>query len=340
MILVVMEPSKIISKLREITYNEYDLVVQSPEVVDTWVEICDHINGFDLDYNNPVLESLNNYANKINQDYDVILHNPIVPAAQHKYSRLKFFYRLPYYMFRAFQEYRTHPDINYKNFICTFNGSAHVSRKLLTAHLHKMGYYNPDYASKNFSTSNEELDGILDNLVGEDSRFYRKFFITDDDFLQSTNGFGHSVDNRLRHHVNINNLEAPLTQSFIHLVSESMSTSYHPFVTEKPLYSIVTRGLFVVYGQPRYYDYFEHHFGFKKYNRIFDYSFDQIENPVERLIALTDMLSKFKNLTTDDWQDLYQMEQDTIEFNYNNYFSGEYLKQLESSTCPWYAKTW
>jgi hypothetical protein len=102
----------------------------------------------------------------------------------------------------------------------------------------------------------------------------------------------------------------------------------------------VTRGLFVVYGQPRYYDYFEHHFGFKKYNRIFDYSFDQIENPVERLIALTDMLSKFKNLTTDDWQDLYQMEQDTIEFNYNNYFSGEYLKQLESSTCPWYAKTW
>jgi hypothetical protein len=335
-----MEPSKIISKLREITYNEYDLVVQSPECVSQTVEICDHINGFDLDYNNLVLDALNRYAIKTDQDYEVIVHNPLMPAIHARYNRLKFFYRLPYYMFRAFQTYRTHPDIDYKNFICTFNGSAHVSRKLLTAHLHKLGFYNPDYASKNFSTSNEELDGILDNLVGDNSRFYRKFFITDDDFLQSINGFGHNTNNRLKHHKNIFNLETPITQSFVHLVSESMSTSYHPFVTEKPLYSIVTRGLFVVYGQPRYYDYFEHHFGFKKYDRIFDYSFDQIDNPVERLVALTDMLSKFKNLTTDDWQDLYQMEQDTIEYNYDNYFSGNYLKQLELNTCPIHPKIW
>ena len=41
------------------------------------------------------------------------------------------------------------------------------------------------------------------------------------------------------------------------------------------------------------------------------------------------MVSKFSNLSIADWHDLYLIEQDTIEYNYEHYFSGNYLKILE-----------
>jgi hypothetical protein len=40
------------------------------------------------------------------------------------------------------------------------------------------------------------------------------------------------------------------------------------------------------------------------------------------------MISKFSVLSSDDWKDLYLLEQDAIEYNYNHYFSGDYLTVL------------
>jgi len=70
------------------------------------------------------------------------------------------------------------------------------------------------------------------------------------------------------------------------------------------------------------------YYGFKQYNKIFDYSFDEIKNPVKRLIRLMEMISKFAYLSVDDWHDLYNMETDTIEYNYDHYYSKGYLKKL------------
>ena len=107
-----------------------------------------------------------------------------------------------------------------------------------------------------------------------------------------------------------------------------MATSYYPFVTEKFLYSVVTRGLFLSYAQPGWHSHVEKYYGFKKYTKLFDYRFDNIENPVERLIELITMISKFEKLTPVEWHDLYLLEQDTIEYNYDHYFSGAYHEQL------------
>jgi hypothetical protein len=41
------------------------------------------------------------------------------------------------------------------------------------------------------------------------------------------------------------------------------------------------------------------------------------------------MISKFSKLSAHDWHDLYQLEANTIEFNYDWYFSKDYIKQLE-----------
>jgi hypothetical protein len=111
-------------------------------------------------------------------------------------------------------------------------------------------------------------------------------------------------------------------------VSETLATSYYPFVTEKFLYSIVTQGLFLVYAQPGWHDHVEKYYGFKKYTKLFDYGFDSIHNPVERLVELMSMISKFSILTPHEWHDLYLIEQDTIEYNHNHYFSGNYLTML------------
>ena len=61
---------------------------------------------------------------------------------------------------------------------------------------------------------------------------------------------------------------------------------------------------------------------------MFDYRFDAIQNPVERLVELMTMISKFSVLSSDDWKDLYLLEQDTIEYNYDHYFSKDYLVAL------------
>jgi hypothetical protein len=108
-----------------------------------------------------------------------------------------------------------------------------------------------------------------------------------------------------------------------------MATSYYPFVTEKFLYSIVTRGLFLSYAQPGWHDHIEKYYGFKKYTKLFDYRFDTIQNPVERLVELMTMISKFSVLSTDDWYDLYLLQLEEIEYNYDHYFSGDYLKCLK-----------
>jgi hypothetical protein len=108
-----------------------------------------------------------------------------------------------------------------------------------------------------------------------------------------------------------------------------MAASYYPFVTEKFLYSVVTRGLFLSYAQPGWHAHLEKYYGFKPYTKLFDYRFDTIENPVERLVELMTMISKFSVLSSDDWKDLYLLEQDSIEYNYNHYFSGDYLNCLK-----------
>jgi hypothetical protein len=225
-------------------------------------------------------------------------------------------------------KYNTHPEIDFKNFVCSFNGSAHVSRKLLTAILQRFGYYNTEYCSKNFTFSVGMLDGHIADYVSDQNNFYRKFFIDNnsDVFFNTINSFGHVQYN---HEKNIYNLESKLTQSFLHIVSETMATSYVPFVTEKFLYSVVTRGLFLAYAQPEWHDHVEKYYGFKKYTKLFDYRFDAIQNPIERLVELMCMISKFSKLSCHEWHDLYLLEQETIEYNYDHYFSGDYLKSLE-----------
>lgn len=293
------------------------------------VILPDHLGGFDQSMTCSVLETVNQLAKgrKITVDTEYIFDQSV--RGQYPNLNLKFSAKLHNKLLSKLLGYNQHPVNQFENFLCSFNGSPHVSRKLLASILYKFGWFDLNYCSKNFSYSADVLDGHIADYVGYSNNFYRKFFISDEceNFFQTINSFGHV---RFDHAQNIYNLERQLTRSFLHIVSETMATSFYPFYGEKFLYSIVTRGLFLAYAQPGWHAHVEKYYGFQKYTRLFDYRFDSIQNPVERLVEIMVMISKFSILSKDDWQDLYEMESDTIEFNYNHYRSGDYLKYLKT----------
>jgi len=314
--------------MQRLTYRHYEKILAKEQFLNQSTFIADHLNGFEKDLTNKIFNVLSETGNK----YRIYTQYIIDKNLQQKYQDLCINFSPDdqnLINLKHFNTYNTHPPINFKNFLCSFNGSDRVSRKLLVAILEKFGYFTNNYCSKNFSYSTDILDGHLQDYVGDRNRFYRKFFIEEhsENFFQSIISFGHV---RFEHAKNIYNLEHKLTQSFLHIVSETLATSYVPFVTEKFLYSIVTRGLFLAYAQPGWHAHVEKYYGFKRYTKLFDYKFDVIENPVERLVELMSMIAKFSKLSTDDWKDLYNMELDIIEFNYDHYFGGNYLKHLKN----------
>jgi hypothetical protein len=312
-----------------IPFNCYSVIDNGTFPPGEDIFLIDHLTGFDSDIKNLLLDKLVNCkCNNI-----VYLQYVITPELKARYASIdiRFSAELQNSInFVKHAGYNIHPALDYKNFICSFNGSAHISRKFLVSLLHKFKYFNPDYCSKNFSYLSTNLSGHIQEYQGQNTQFYNKFFLdpSSENFFQTVNSFGHV---RFDHARNIYNLEHKLTQSFLHIVSETMATSYYPFVTEKFLYSIVTRGLFLAYAQPGWHSHLDQYYGFKRYNKLFDYRFDSIQNPVERLVELMSMISKFSVLSTGDWRDLYLLEQDTIEYNYDHYFSGNYLKMLEKN---------
>jgi len=296
--------------------NEFDDVFSSSNSC----AVVDHLGGFNINTENEMLDAILSVNNDIIIHVEYILHETVYG------NNTRFYNETPLY--RHFHGYNVHPRIEFDNFLCSFNGSAHVSRQLLSSIINKFGYFNPVYCSKNFAYSNGFISEQLRHLdlTTNEIQLYSKFFIDNSEFNDTIYSFGHV---RYDHARNIYNLEDKLTKSFVHIVSETMATSYCPSVSEKFLYSIVTRGLFVAYAQPNWHAHIEQYYGFKLYDTIFDYRFDKIKNPVKRLVALMEMISKFSHLSIDDWNDLYLMEQDNIEYNYDHYFSKRYLDVLK-----------
>lgn len=313
-------------------YTEFESTEQL-ETLPSEFLLIDHAYGFDKDFNNILLDRLQELAIKKDRTYKVNCTQFYCNNIKKKYNRLNITFNFNLQcqiMWEIMSSYNAHLPNTFDNFICSFNGSEHVSRKLLLAVIEQMGWFRPDYISKNFSFTVDQLDGHINELIPQQSRLYRKFFINENSnvFFQQINSFGH---NRFQHNVNIQTLQPKITSSWLHLVSESLSTSYHPYITEKFLYSVLNRGLFLTYGQPGWHAHLEKYYGFRKFEQIFDYSFDNIQNPIVRLVNMIGMLSPFSRLSKFDWHDLYLLEFDTIEYNYDHYYSKKYLQHLKKA---------
>ena len=298
--------------------------------------IVDHMGGFDAGGNNQILAKINDYAQAIKKTFTIYYHN-ILPHTVHqnyKNLSLKFSAQLQHEMnFIHFLDLKIpSTEKNFKNFVCSFSGTEHVSRQFLTSALHKFGWTCSDYTTKNFSTFKDRVDGNISKYFKSeiDDRFYRKFILLDDPGSDEFYNNTISIDYlRFDHKHNMLALIEKINQSFVQIVSETFGTSAVPFVTEKFLYGIVAKSLWVSYGQQHWHSNLANTYGFKLYDTIFNYDFDQIENPVIRLVELLTMLSKFSHLTPAEWHDLYLIEQHTIEYNYDHYISKRYMEFLK-----------
>jgi hypothetical protein len=312
------------------------------------VQIGDHLGGFDLQLRNDTLDQLQAFADQQQQKITLYFSYLANDKIKSNYPGINFkSFVFGGHWYEHFKNYHEHPILDFNNFVCSFNGSSHVSRRLLVSVLEKFGWFDSRYSSKNFAFTADMLDGHIKLLVGESDNFYRKFFLDQtnkdfyetvymlgqDPYLHKSNDHANNVY-KLAHdpgnHIqNIYRLENAITQSFLHVVSETMATNYYPLVTEKFLYSVVTRGLFLCYGPPGWHNQIEQCFGFRLYKNLFDYDFDLVQNPVERLLKLMSLISKFRVLSKNDWHDLYAIEQENIEYNHDHYHSGNYIKYLE-----------
>ena len=309
--------------------DKYSDILKLSTVPDS-IYISDHLGGFTKTFENGIFNNLNVKAQKAQKKICVYYDEIIDDRIRLNYPNLEFkfyWFTKKGEVFSSLENYKIHPELDFKNFLCSFNGAPHNGRKLLVSIIEKFGWFNPDYSSKNFQLDAKKIDGyVSDYVTGDQERIYNKFFTTSDNFNQTIyRSFG---KHNYEHGKNIHNLENQLTKSFLNLVSETEAMSYYPHVTEKFLYSIITRGLYLAYAPPGWHEHVEKYYGFKRYNKLFDYGFDSIQNPIKRLVELISMIQKFSILSSDDWRDLYLLELDTITFNYNHYFSKDYQKCL------------
>jgi hypothetical protein len=297
------------------------------------LHILDHLQGFDLTNHNEILEYLNH--NSLCKNTQIFTAYMFDDRIRSRYSNLDLKFSLfQIWPFTSLTKFENTYQRNFKNFLCCFNGGGHVSRQFLTSALYKRGWFNPEYCSKNFTADRNQIDGNVQFYSNELNEQLHHEFIIDYSsdagiFYSDIIGYDYS---KLNHHSNLTVLNQKLSESFVNVISESLATSNYPFVSEKFLYSVLTKGLFVAYAQPGWHTHLETCWGFKKFTKVFDYSFDLIINPIERLMALFAMLEKFNKLSAHDWHDLYKLEQDTIDFNYDHYHSKNYLHILIDQT--------
>jgi hypothetical protein len=303
------------------------------QVSDTKYSLYDHGCGFDKNLHNESLD-------KIQDSKEVLLAYVVNDQIRNNYKHLHFQFDFNYaaWCLNNFPDIKSSQQKTFKNFISSFNGVKHDSRQLLVSALQKFNYFDPKFNTKNFVTSSQEIDGLIcDYLENDQERLYRKFILADDEFYSSiyskkyldymNDTYGKKF---IGHCAKV--LAPCVFFSFLHIVSETMGTSYYPFVSEKILYPVAFKNLWVGYAQPNWHHYVEKHYGFKLYHKVFDYKFDNIQNPIHRLLEMMFMVSKFEKLTNHEWHDLYLLEQDTIDYNYDWYMSRQYQKHLECFT--------
>ena len=119
-------------------------------------------------------------------------------------------------------------------------------------------------------------------------------------------------------------LEQGFAKSFLYVATETVFDYPNQLISEKIFKSFINRRPFVVVG-PAYTLKRLHQLGFKTFDRIIDESYDDIADPSDRLLAVTDIVSTVSNYTVTELQQLAQDIEDIIEYNYD-YYCNHYCK--------------
>lgn len=197
------------------------------------------------------------------------------------------------------------------NFLCCFNRTGNVGRQWLVEELFKRGWFDPNYCSKCFQSPANHIDVKLHN--------FRKAIICHSADISETDALA-----------NLAELSPLIKSSFINLVSETVPENYVPFPTEKFLFPVLNHRLWLAYAPPGYHKFLSEILGFRLYDDFFDYSFDDILDPKERLNALLNSVEPFSTLTKKAWDSVYKVLEPAIEYNHQWATSGQFIDRIRN----------
>lgn len=323
---------------------EYELI---QPVDSNTVRLVDHLFGFDSTFENYLLRAFDDLEQPITIHTEYILDDQV----KRKYPNLDIRFAavtmiqgnnllaVDRYARLVDQDLPTDVKVN---FLSSFNKAANTGRIWLVLWLHDLGWFNDEYCSKHFEIVNTPREGwvwspipdevlyLYSKYIGNDYNLFTKKY-TRNQFLKKIIKFEKIIKFGNQQHTTSDDLKilAKLNQlSFVNLVAETGPTNSIPFPTEKSLFPVVHKTLWVAYAPPGHHKFMFEKFGFRPY-QCFDYAFDQEPDPVERLGKLTLMLTKFSKMTPDQWQDIYNQEKETIEFNFEHVASGSFLTLIQ-----------
>lgn len=124
-------------------------------------------------------------------------------------------------------------------------------------------------------------------------------------------------------------LLSPITElmkSFIFLVTETCFFQTKTHLTEKIFKPIVLRMPFILAGCAHNLEYLRS-YGFKTFSAYWDESYDSIEDPIERLQAITGVLKTISNMSATEQKTMLLDMEPILEHNYQLFNDPDFIKR-------------
>ena len=115
-----------------------------------------------------------------------------------------------------------------------------------------------------------------------------------------------------------------LTESFLHVVTETCYWDKKTHLTEKIFKPIVARQPFVLLGCANNLKYLRS-YGFKTFDAWWDESYDSIEDPILRLQAVVKIINDICEMSNEDLTAMLRAMQHVLDYNYHRFYSKEFI---------------
>ena len=116
-------------------------------------------------------------------------------------------------------------------------------------------------------------------------------------------------------------------ESFVHVVTETCFWDTKKHLTEKIFKPIVLKQPFLLLGCTNNLSYLKN-YGFKTFNRWWDESYDSCNDPIQRIKMVVNILEDLNKLSNSELEDLLKEMEDTLEYNYNLFFSKQFIDHI------------
>jgi len=115
--------------------------------------------------------------------------------------------------------------------------------------------------------------------------------------------------------------------SAVHLVAETLFDTDKIYLTEKVFKPMVMSQPFILFAPPNSLEYLKN-YGFKTFHECWDESYDQETDAEKRLDQLLSLIDHIANMSSDEFQEIYQRAMPIIEHNRKRFFSTAFQDDL------------